>query len=56
MNPDASKESSPPKFRAVLPPELEGVDLEEGGGEPVPFEVWDAELEAQLEAEWAKHE
>ncbi len=56
MNPDGRKESSLPKFRAVLPPELEGVDLEEGCGEPVPFDVWDAEMEARLEAEWAKHE
>jgi hypothetical protein len=56
MSPDGRKESPPPKFRAVLPPELEGMNIEEGDGEPVPFDVWDAELEARLEAEWAKHE
>jgi hypothetical protein len=54
MSPDARKESPPLKFCAVLPPELEGVDLEEGGGEPVPCDVWDADVDARLEAEWAK--
>jgi len=56
MNPEARKEERSLKFVAVLPPELEGVDLEDEGGEPVPFDVWDAEAEARLEAEWAKHE
>jgi hypothetical protein len=50
------RQATAPKYRAVLPPEFEGVDLDEGGGEPVPFDVWDAGMEARLEADWAKHD
>jgi hypothetical protein len=51
MNPDTRKEDSPPKFRAVLPPDLEGVDLDEGPfSEPVDVEEHIASLDARLEA------
>ena len=36
MSSDARKESPTPKFRAVLPPELEGVDLEGGAASQCP--------------------
>ena len=41
-----------PAFRAALPPELEGVDLEEPSVhvEPVAFDVWAADLDDRLEA------
>ncbi len=56
MAPEARKESNPPKLVAVLPPELEGVDLEHGDSKPVAFDAWDAGVEARLADEWAKHE
>ena len=52
MSPDAREESSLPTFRAALPPELEGVDLESPSVhvEPVPFDTWAADLDDRLEA------
>jgi hypothetical protein len=52
MSPDARQESPPPKFRAVLPPELEGVDVDDDTARSVPHDP--DELDALLEAEWAK--
>ena len=51
MSPDARKESPPVKFRAVLPPELKGVDLEQPDVqvEPERFEQWAARLDDRLE-------
>jgi hypothetical protein len=54
MSPDAEEERPLPKFRAVLPPELEGIDWDEEERNAVPLD-WD-EFEALLEAEWAKTE
>lgn len=51
MDPDARKQSSSPGFRAVLPPELEGVDLDEGPfSEPMDVEEHIASLDGRLEA------
>jgi hypothetical protein len=49
MSPDAREESPPPKFRAVLPPELEGLP-DEPFGPPMTLEEYQAKLEADLEA------
>lgn len=49
MDPDARKQSSPPGFRAVLPPELEGIDLDEGPfSEPVDVEEHITSLDARV--------
>lgn len=53
MSPDAREESHPPKFRAVLPPELEGLS-DEPFGPPMTVEEHQAKLQADLEALEAK--
>ena len=45
-----------PEIAERLSAALEGVDLDAGPSEPLSFEEWDGELEARLEAEWAKGE
>jgi len=49
VSPDARKESPPPKFRAILPPELEGLE-DEPFGPAMDVEEHLRTLEADLEA------
>ncbi len=52
MNPDGRTATPSVKLRAVFPPELEGVDLEQPGVqvEPEPFERWASRLDDRLAA------
>jgi hypothetical protein len=51
MSPDGRSATPPAKFRAVLPPELQGIDLDdESSAAPMDVEDHIASLDARMEA------